>query len=109
MFKIKIIRRLVQNQDRRILQQQLGEQHLRPLTAALALSQGHYRLSGVARMHERPIGDLVEALREAGADIDYLGNPGFPPLAIRPAQAAASRIPATCIRGFRRCTSACRG
>ena len=56
----------------------------RPLTAALALSGGHYKLSGVARMHERPIGDLVEALRELGANIDYLGNEGFPPLEIRP-------------------------
>ena len=60
----------------------------RPLTAALALAGGHYTLSGVARMHERPIGDLVDALREAGADIHYLGNAGFPPLEIRPAAAA---------------------
>ena len=57
----------------------------RPLTAALALSQGHYRLSGVPRMHERPIGDLVDALRQAGAAIDYLGAAGFPPLQISPA------------------------
>ncbi len=57
----------------------------RPLTAALALSGGHYQLSGVARMHERPIGDLVEALRALGANIDYLGNDGFPPLEIHPA------------------------
>ena len=57
----------------------------RPLTAALALSNGHYRLSGVPRMHERPIGDLVDALRQLGADIRYLGNEGFPPLEIRPA------------------------
>ena len=57
----------------------------RPLTAALALSGGHYKLSGVARMHERPIGDLVDALRELGANIDYLGNEGFPPLEIFPA------------------------
>lgn len=41
----------------------------RPLTAALALSGGHYKLSGVPRMHERPIGDLVDALRQLGADI----------------------------------------
>jgi 3-phosphoshikimate 1-carboxyvinyltransferase len=54
----------------------------RPLTAALALSGGHYKLSGVARMHERPIGDLVDALRALGANIDYLGNDGFPPLEI---------------------------
>jgi 3-phosphoshikimate 1-carboxyvinyltransferase len=57
----------------------------RPLTAVLALSGGEYRLSGVPRMHERPIGDLVDALRSMGAAIDYLGNPGFPPLAIHPA------------------------
>jgi len=57
----------------------------RPLTAALALSGGHYRLSGVARMHERPIGDLVDALRTLGANIDYPGNEGFPPLEIFPA------------------------
>ena len=57
----------------------------RPLTAALAFSQGHYRLSGVPRMHERPIGDLVDALRQLGADIGYLGNDGFPPLEIKPA------------------------
>ncbi|CAG0997151.1 3-phosphoshikimate 1-carboxyvinyltransferase [Methylophilaceae bacterium] len=57
---------------------------IRPLTAALALSGGHYRLSGVPRMHERPIGDLVDALRQAGANIEYLGNQGFPPLRIAP-------------------------
>ena len=59
---------------------------IRPLTAALALSSGHYRLSGVPRMHERPIGDLVDGLLQIGADVGYTGNPGFPPLAIHPAQ-----------------------
>ena len=54
----------------------------RPLTAALALMGGSYRLSGVSRMHERPIGDLVDALRGLGAQIDYLGEPGYPPLAL---------------------------
>ncbi len=54
----------------------------RPLTAALALSGGEYRLSGVPRMHERPIGDLVDGLRGIGAKIDYLSNEGFPPLKI---------------------------
>lgn len=58
----------------------------RPLTAALALAGGSYELSGVARMHERPIGDLVDALRQLGADIKYLGNEGFPPLQISPAK-----------------------
>lgn len=55
----------------------------RPLTAALALSGGDYELTGVSRMHERPIGDLVVALRSLGADIRYLGTSGFPPLAIK--------------------------
>jgi len=59
---------------------------IRPLTAALALQGGDYKLSGVPRMHERPIGDLVDGLRQVGAVIDYLGNEGFPPLHIRPAQ-----------------------
>jgi 3-phosphoshikimate 1-carboxyvinyltransferase len=57
----------------------------RPLTAALALSGGDYKLSGTPRMHERPIGDLVDALRELGADIECLDNEGFPPLEIHPA------------------------
>lgn len=57
---------------------------VRPLTAALALNHGDYRVSGVKRMHERPIGDLVKGLVGVGAAIDYLGNPGFPPLHIRP-------------------------
>ena len=57
----------------------------RPLVAVLSLLRGHYRLSGVARMHERPIADLVDALRQLGADINYLGNPGFPPVEIKPA------------------------
>jgi len=56
----------------------------RPLTAALALSGGSYRLMGKPRMHARPIRDLVEPLRGIGARIDYAGNEGFPPLAIHP-------------------------
>ncbi|OZI57444.1 3-phosphoshikimate 1-carboxyvinyltransferase [Bordetella genomosp. 4] len=54
----------------------------RPLTAALALMGGQYRLSGVPRMHERPIGDLVDALRQWGAEINYAGQEGYPPLEI---------------------------
>ena len=56
----------------------------RPLTAVLALSGGEYRLSGVPRMHQRPIRDLVEPLRSIGARIDYVGKEGYPPLAIHP-------------------------
>lgn len=57
----------------------------RPLTAALALAGGDYVLKGVARMHERPIGDLVDGLRQLGADVTYLGNEGYPPLHLKPA------------------------
>ncbi|MFZ5567309.1 MAG: bifunctional 3-phosphoshikimate 1-carboxyvinyltransferase/cytidylate kinase [Pseudomonadota bacterium] len=55
---------------------------MRPLTAALALAGGDFELSGVPRMHERPIGDLVDALRPLGCTIDYLGNEGYPPLRV---------------------------
>lgn len=65
----------------------------RPLTAALALLGGDYRLHGVARMHERPIGDLVDALRQAGATIRYEGREGYPPLRINERQTGGqSRI-----------------
>jgi len=55
---------------------------MRPLTAALAVLGGDFTLKGVPRMHERPIGDLVDALRLLGCAIAYLGNDGFPPLHI---------------------------
>ena len=57
---------------------------MRPLTAALAVlaatQGGVFELSGVPRMHERPIGDLVDALRPLGCTITDLGTPGYPPL-----------------------------
>ena len=56
----------------------------RPLTAVLAMMDGEFRLAGIARMDERPIGDLVSALKDLGASIDFLGKPGYPPLAIHP-------------------------
>ena len=62
---------------------------VRPLTAALAVNGGDYRIHGVPRMHERPIGDLVDGLRQIGAKIDYEENEGYPPLRIRPAQITA--------------------
>ncbi len=70
---------------------------IRPLTAALAVSGGHYRLSGVPRMHERPIGDLVDGLRQLGASIRYLGAEGYPPLALEPATIVVP--PAIHVRG----------
>jgi 3-phosphoshikimate 1-carboxyvinyltransferase len=55
---------------------------MRSLTAALCLGQGEYILRGEPRMHERPIKDLVDALRTLGAKIEYLENEGCPPLKI---------------------------
>ncbi|MDR0635033.1 MAG: bifunctional 3-phosphoshikimate 1-carboxyvinyltransferase/cytidylate kinase [Azoarcus sp.] len=57
----------------------------RSLTAVLALAGGDYVLEGVPRMHERPVGDLVDALRQLGAEIDYLEREGYPPLRLKPA------------------------
>lgn len=69
---------------------------IRPLTAALAASAAvqpaSYRLSGVARMHERPIGDLVNGLTQLGAHIRYLQTPGYPPLVIESAPLKAAHI-----------------
>ena len=70
---------------------------MRPLTAVLAFSGGRYRIAGVPRMHERPIRDLVDALRGLGADVAYLGAEGYPPLDIGPAAFPAEI--ATRVRG----------
>lgn len=76
---------------------------MRPLTAALALlatGAQTFELTGVARMQERPIGDLVDALRQVGARIDYLANPGYPPLRIQaPDCAQAARQRCVSVRG----------
>ncbi len=65
---------------------------IRPLTAALAVIGGDYSLHGVSRMHERPIGDLVDALNAVGANIEYTGQPGYPPLHIRRGHLHAQRM-----------------
>ena len=63
--------------------------------AVLATAQGaRYTVRGVARMHERPIADLVDALRPLGCAIDYLGAPGFPPLALGDGSVHAMRLDA---------------
>lgn len=70
---------------------------IRTLAAALAWSQGHYRLHGVPRMHERPIGDLVDALADCGANIRGESKPGYPPLLIEPAKFKSGHV--TKVRG----------
>lgn len=69
----------------------------RSLTAALAFSGGRYLLDGVARMRERPIGDLVDALNALGARIEYVGKAGFPPLRVEPT--TALKADHTVVRG----------
>lgn len=56
---------------------------VRPLTAALCLSQGEFTVTGEPRMYERPIGDLVDAMIAIGANVTYLRDPGYPPLEIK--------------------------
>ena len=65
---------------------------IRPLTAALAVFGGDFTLHGVSRMHERPIGDLVDALNAVGAQIEYTGVQGYPPLRIRRGHIHAQRM-----------------
>ena len=54
----------------------------RPLAAVLAMMRGSYNLSGIERMHERPIKDLVDALEQMGSSIQYEKNHGYPPITI---------------------------
>ncbi len=71
---------------------------MRPLAAVLAFAGGRYRLDGVARMRERPIGDLVDAVNGMGARVRYLGTPGYPPLLIEPMDRGAV-VPLVRVRG----------
>ncbi len=71
---------------------------MRPLTAALAVLGGSFEMTGIPRMYERPIGDLVDALRQLGCKIDYLKNEGFPPLHIgQPDFSQLSDAPFRCV------------
>ena len=67
---------------------------MRPLTAALTLGHqtGKIRLHGEPRMHERPIGDLVDALRQLGASIEYTEQDGCPPVLIRPTGLSGGKV-----------------
>lgn len=56
---------------------------MRPLAAALCLGEHDIELTGEPRMKERPIGHLVDALRQGGATIEYLENENYPPLRLR--------------------------
>jgi 3-phosphoshikimate 1-carboxyvinyltransferase len=56
---------------------------MRFLTGWLAFTPGRFLLEGEKRMHQRPIGDLVEALRRIDGEVEYVENEGYPPLRIR--------------------------
>ncbi len=76
---------------------------MRPLTAALAVlaatQGGEFELSGIPRMHERPIGDLVDALRQLGCGVDCLGQEGYPPLRLRAGNAPLRLVVPIRVRG----------
>jgi 3-phosphoshikimate 1-carboxyvinyltransferase len=65
---------------------------MRFLLALLSVTRGHYLLIGNDRMHQRPVGALVDALRDNGADIEYLDKQGFPPVLVRGRTISGSRI-----------------
>ncbi|MBM7036846.1 3-phosphoshikimate 1-carboxyvinyltransferase [Vibrio ulleungensis] len=65
---------------------------MRPLAAALCMGQGEYVLTGEPRMKERPIGHLVDALKQSGADVEYLENPNYPPLKIHAGQLSGGKV-----------------
>lgn len=62
------------------------------MTAYSAVTGRNTLLSGSERMHSRPIGELVEALKSLGADIEYSGKEGFPPLLISPMDITGSTV-----------------
>ena len=73
---------------------------MRSLTAVLAVAGGDYTLRGVERMHQRPINDLVDALRQWGCRVDYQGETGYPPLQLHPAVPVAdTRVHKLQVRG----------
>jgi len=65
---------------------------MRPLCAALCLGKGSYLLTGEPRMKERPIGHLVDALRQAGASINYIETEGYPPIQIEARGLSAGNV-----------------
>lgn len=76
-----LLQQLLSSQEKSFNAQDAGTT-FRFLTAYLAFKEGEWALTGNERMQERPIGDLVKALRELGAEISYLGKENFPPLKI---------------------------
>ena len=78
----RVITRLLQEKADELNAEDAGTV-MRFMTAYLAVTGQQKTITGTARMQQRPIGILVEALRQLGAQIDYLGQEGYPPLAFR--------------------------
>lgn len=65
---------------------------MRFLTSLLSITKGNWILTGNERMQQRPIGDLVNALRLLGADIEHIGKNTYPPLKIRGCQISGGEV-----------------
>ena len=65
---------------------------MRFMTAYLSVTEGEHTITGTERMKHRPIGVLVDALCYLGAEIEYAGEKGFPPLRIRGRQLEGGRL-----------------
>lgn len=65
---------------------------MRFMTAYLSVTEGKHTITGTERMKHRPIGVLVDALCYLGAEIEYAGEKGFPPLRIRGRQLEGGRL-----------------
>ncbi len=65
---------------------------MRPLVAALCIGTGEFTMTGEPRMYERPIADLIDALRPLGAEVEYLGTEGYPPLRVRAGHLRGGRV-----------------
>jgi 3-phosphoshikimate 1-carboxyvinyltransferase len=83
--------KLAQGQNERLYLGNAGTA-MRPLAAALCIGEGTFELTGEDRMFERPIGDLIDAMRPMGIDVDYLGEPGYPPLRIQATNLTATDV-----------------
>lgn len=79
---IRVVVEMLQSEDS-IVNVGAAGTAMRFATAFLAVSKGSKTITGTARLQERPIGILVDALRLLGADIEYLGKTGYPPLKIK--------------------------
>ncbi len=87
----KLLQQISEGNDRHLFAGNAGTVY-RFLTAYLSITTGDWLLEGDERMHQRPVGPLVEALKNLGARISYLGQEGFPPLVIKGKKLAGGSV-----------------